>query len=264
MSTINHSSVYFHPFSVCFTSSEGVTVSGVKHNALEDNGNNATLFEYMKEVLPKHHMSPASLERHKKLIESLKIQNLPRCRCYSYPHDKNTQKGNFAEIFLAEYLVYKTGMELPIYRLRYNPNPEQSMKGDDVLLFDLNSDPVRIVVGEAKFRNVPNKKAVSEIIDGLIRSNKCGVPISLTFVAERLYDENRRDLGDKVFNCLILFAQNKLDICYVGFLMGNQNAKKTVNAHTTSELHNLWMISLGIQNPEEIVQRVFEKSESEL
>ncbi|MFQ6963494.1 MAG: Hachiman antiphage defense system protein HamA [Oscillospiraceae bacterium] len=43
------------------------------------------------------------------------------------------------------------------YRLRYNTNPDQSMKGDDVLLFDLDSDPVRIVVGESKFRGTPDE-----------------------------------------------------------------------------------------------------------
>jgi len=51
---------------------------------------------------------------------------------------------------LAEYLSSTTDAQLPIYRLRYNTNPDQSMKGDDVLLFDLDAEPVRIIIGESR------------------------------------------------------------------------------------------------------------------
>ncbi len=34
-------------------------------------------------------------------------------------------------VFLAEYIVAESEASLPVYRLRYNPNVEQSMKGDD-------------------------------------------------------------------------------------------------------------------------------------
>ena len=161
-------------------------------------------------------------------------------------------------------MVSTTNMELPIYRLRYNTNPDQSMKGDDVLLFDLDSDPVRIIVGESKFRGTPDKQSVIDIVDGLVRSHKAGLPISLMFVAERLFQENKPELGRKVQNCAILFATNKLRIDYVGFLMSNQNAKNHVNRHTIDNLHNLLMISLGIQSPETIVKKAFEGLESRL
>lgn len=127
----------------------------------------------MEDALQRHHISPEALQRHMDLIATLKIENLPILRS-PYPQPSTTQKGNFAEVFLAEYLVSTTDMELPIYRLRYNTNPDQSMKGDDVLLFDLDSDPVRIIVGESKFRGIPDKQSVIDIVDGLVRSYKAG------------------------------------------------------------------------------------------
>jgi hypothetical protein len=36
------------------------------------------------------------------------------------------------------------------------------MKGDDVLAFDLDSHPVRVIVGEAKFRATSTKDSVQE------------------------------------------------------------------------------------------------------
>lgn len=137
------------------------------------------------------------------------------------------------------------------------------MKGDDALLFDLDSNPVRIIVGEAKFRGTPSKKAIVDMINGLMRSNKAGLPVSLMFVAERLFDEGRSEMGKKVQNCAVLFATDKLKIDYVGLLMSNLNASNYVNDHTSNELHNLFMISLGFQPPEAIVQQAFTRLESE-
>ncbi len=157
-----------------------------------------------------------------------------------------------------------TEAQLPVYRLRYNPNSDQSIKGDDVLLFDLDSDPVRIIVGEAKFRGIPSKQAITDAIDGLVRSNKVGLPISLMFVADRLFEEVKYDMAEKVQNCAILFATNKLRIDYVGLLMSNRNVGNCVNKYTTNELHNLLMISVGIKSPEKIVQKAFTRLEDEI
>lgn len=252
-----------HVFSVSLQASDVITESGVAHRQLLDMENNDVLVNYFIPVLQEHHISHEALKRHRDLIDSLRITNLPQIRS-PYPQNLTTQKGNFAEIFLAEYLSTTTETQLPIYRLRYNPNPDQSMKGDDVLLFDLDSNPVRIIVGESKFRGTPDKNSVIEIVDGLVRSNKAGVPISLMFVAERLFQENKPELGEKVQECAVLFAMNNLHIDYVGLLMSNHNAKNPVNKYTSDNLHNLLMISLGMQNPEEVVKQAFAGLEGSL
>ncbi|MSS11821.1 MULTISPECIES: Hachiman antiphage defense system protein HamA [Clostridia] len=263
MSIINQHPVGIHPFSVSLSSSDEDTLSGIEHRELLENGHNDVLLEYMLPVLERNHISSDALRRHKDLIDSLKIANAPSIRS-PYPQSLTTQKGNFAEIFLAEYLGETTNLQLPIYRLRYNPNPDQSMKGDDVLIFDLDSDPVRIIVGESKFRGVPDKQSVIDIVDGLVRSNKAGLPVSLMFVAERLFQEGKPEMGIKVQNCALLFATNKLKIDYVGLLMSNNNAKKVVNKHTNDNLKNLMMISLGMKEPEEIVQQAFKRMEESI
>lgn len=252
-----------HPFAVSLHSVDGTTTSGVAHRQLKENGRNDVFLDFMVPALQNHHISPAAIARRKDLIQSLRIANatIPHM---PYPQNPTTQKGNFAEIFLAEYLQETTEANLPVYRLRYNPNIEQSMKGDDVLLFDMDSDPVRIIVGEAKFRRTPSKQAVIEAVDGLVRSNKAGLPISLQFVADRLFEAGNNDIAEKVLNCTILFATNKLRIDYVGLLMSNSNASNSVNKHTTNELHNLLMLSLGMQSPELIVQQAFTRLEAEL
>ncbi|GKU76621.1 Hachiman antiphage defense system protein HamA [Paenibacillus sp. L3-i20] len=260
MTLINDHSTENHPLSISLTSSDENAASDILHRCLIENENYDIFLDYMTRALQDHHISPHALERRKDLIKSLQIVNAPM-PLSPYPKSLTTQKGNFAEVFLAEYLYMTTEVELPVYRLRYNPNVEQSMKGDDVLLFDLDSDPVRIIVGESKFRGTPNKQAVTEIIDGLVRSNKAGLPISLMFVAERLFEAGDSELAEKVQNCAILFATNKLQIDYVGLLMSTHRAKEIINEHASSELRNLLMISLGFQSPEMIVQQAFAQLE---
>lgn len=249
-----------HPLAISLLSTDGTTKSGVAHRQLEENGHNDVFLDFIVPALRNHHISPDALERRKDLIQSLRIANAP-IPSSPYPRNTTTQKGNFAEVFLAEYLRSTTEAQIPVYRLRYNPNVEQSMKGDDVLLFDMDSDPVRIIVGEAKFRGTPSKQVVIDTIDGLVRSNKAGLPVSLMFVADRLFEEGKNDMAKKVQDCAILFATNRLRIDYVGLLMSNRNASNYVNNYTTNELHNLLMISLGIQSPEMIVQQSFVRLE---
>lgn len=252
-----------HPFAVSLLASDEKTMNGTPHRVLIKNDQNNLLLEHMTSALQHHHVSPEALNRHNDLVDSLRIRNLPLPRS-PYPQNQTTQKGNFAEIFLAEYLCCSTNTELPIYRLRYNTNPDQSMKGDDVLLFDLDSDPVRIIVGESKFRGVPNKQAVIDIVDGLMRSHRAGLPISLMFVSNMLYKENKPEMGKKIENCGVLFAIDRLHIDYVGLLMSNHNAKNSVNKHTSTGLHNLLMISLGMIGPEKVVEQSFARLEGRL
>jgi hypothetical protein len=251
------------PLAISLQSNDKFTETGVPHRELIDTNHSDLFHEYMLPLLRLHHIRPDSLEKLRAKIKLSNISNIP-LQLSPYPRNPNTRKCNFAEIFLAEYLKLTTDTKLPVYRLRFNPNKEESMKGDDVLLFDLDSTPVRIIVGEAKFRETPSKEAVIEIVENLVRSNKLFIPLSLIFVANRLFDEGYKELSEKVHNCSFMFSSDQLEIDYVGLLMSNMNANKHINRHTTNELHNLLMISLGMINPEQIIEKSFNQLETEL
>ncbi len=106
-----------------------------------------------------------------------------------------TRRGNFCEVLAAEYAVTKMGFEVPIRRLRYNPNPDQAMKGDDVLGFRFSStnQANEVLVGESKYRKNPSKagEAVEKAYFSVYSPTKI-VPVSLNFVATIL--ELEKDL----------------------------------------------------------------------
>lgn len=246
-----------HPCGVHFSVKDGVTSHKLAHRQLD--GTNLDSKVFAKETaqwIVSHHMSAEAIERDRDRRDALKRQGLadPTKR---FPSNESTRKGNWTEILLAEYIQSAGSLTLPVYRLRYNPNVDQSMKGDDVLAFDLDSEPIRVMVGEAKFRGTPSKKVVEEIVNSLEKSHAGNVPASLQFVADRLFETGKPELGSKVAKCNELFALGKLSLGYVGLLVSNTDAHRHVTTNGQSQLARLVVISIGCGTPEELVSDAF-------
>jgi len=242
------------------------TISDVPHRALsESRSENVELIKLLREMVVRHHVSPEAMGMDKKRREAIKRLGFEREQTgmKRFPTNESTRKGNLAEIFLAEYIVNSTNLDLPIYKLRYNPNIDQSMKGDDVLAFDLDSDPMRIMVGETKFRAISSKAAVVDIISGLLRSQRTDIPVSLQFVADRLFEKGEIDLATKVFQCSIQFALENLDIDYVGLLMSDLRTSEKFHKHTDNSIHRLAVISFSLDSPISIIGPCYEGLEDE-
>ncbi len=157
-------------FAECLNATDGITDGGAAHRTLKEiGGKRKKLVLEAREMLIRHHVSDEAKERDKKRVDAMTKLGFKKeaLKLKRFPTSDTTQKGNFAEIILAEDVLAATDSTLPIYRLRYNPNVDQSMKGDDVLAFDLDDDPVRLIVGEAKFRKRSSGQVVSEIMESL-------------------------------------------------------------------------------------------------
>jgi HamA len=242
-----------HPCGIHISATDQKTAYDVPHRVLQDEHLQPAEFTAaMSQWIVNHHLSPEAIERDQIRREALTRQGLvdPVQR---FPTNLSTQKGNWAEILLAEYVSASCAVNVPVYRLRYNPNVDQSMKGDDVLAFDLNSNPVRVLVGEAKFRSTPSKAVVEELIDALVRSHSGNIPASLQFVADRLFDSGDDELGAKVMACNGLIAQGRLQLDYVGLLVSTRNAHRHMERNAKSNVRRLAVISFGLSAPEEIV-----------
>lgn len=242
-----------HPCGVHFVATDQKTAHTVPHRLLQDSPLQSAGFNAaMTQWIVAHHVAPEAVERDRIRREALARQGLsdPGKR---FPANPSTQKGNWAEILLAEYITASCSAQLPVYRLRYNPNVDQSMKGDDVLAFDLDANPVRVILGEAKFRSAPSKAVVEELVGALVKSHSGNVPASLQFVADVLFESGNNELGQKVAACNALFAQGRLRLDYVGLLVSNSDAHSHVQRNAKSDLRRLAVLSLGLTDPAGIV-----------
>jgi len=174
------------------------------------------------------------------------------------PTADKTQKGNGAEIILAEYLMRSSGLSLLIYKLHYNPNIEQSMKGDDVLLFKKANIQEKIIVGESKFQKTPNKSVVEKITT--VMGGNTVLPLSLGFIVDRLRDKGEKYLAKEVADLQANLHSGKTDIVNVGFVMSNHNTHNHVANNGNTSNPNLTFLSLAIDKPDEFIQACFVKA----
>ncbi len=232
-----------------------------KHRKLTDNGiDRDVLIEQLSNWIIKHHTAPIQIKRFKAKKAILKKHNFQQYVKDRMPFpikaDK-TKKGNLGEIILAEYLTSTSGLELLIYKLRFNPNVEQSMKGDDILLFDKLDIKNKIIMGEAKFRTTKNKQALDDIVSSL---SKINLPISLTFVSNRLSEIGEDDLADEVDDLISEVHSKKLPVTYVGFYHSEATVSTTIEKNLNSTNGNLVVVSYGEDNPMDLINQSFDKA----
>jgi hypothetical protein len=252
-----------NPLGVRFNHADGHSAHGVPTRALSESDSDLDQFvREMRNWIRDHHARPEDLARNAARREALARQGF-RLENSRFPSHTNTQKGNWTEIFLCEYVKSSCQAGIPVYRLRYNPNIEQSMKGDDVLAFDLNADPVRIIVGEAKFRASSSKAAVEEIVEALERSHRGGLPASLQFVADRLFQEGNEELGRRIEECADLFVRDRLRIDHLGLLASNHLVQTHVASHAQSSAPRLAVMSLHLSDGSDLVEACFNSLENE-
>jgi len=179
-----------------------------------------------------------------------------------FPKLEVTKSGNATEIILTRYLQTTSGLSLLAYKLSYNTNIDQSMKGDDCLLFNKMDLSSKIIVGEAKFRSTPSKKVVMDMIKNLEGNKK--LPISLPFIAQHFSSNGDEEMAGKIDDLLYEVSKGQIPIVNVGLLLGVKGANKSsdtslaVEANLTTKNSNLVIISLGTDNPKQILDDAFD------
>jgi hypothetical protein len=224
---------------------------------------NSTLIEWFARLLIKHHYSDFALNRLRAKFNELgfpKYADQQR----RLPRADKTQKGNGAEILLAEYIQSSLNIELiGVKRLRYNSNVDQSMKGDDNLIASITNENgqerVRLYLGEAKFRTTPTKTVIDEIIKSLAKEKK---PISYSYLIEELAkNPETLVLANKLDDFLIDEIKGNDDLIYTGLLISNEDTFTKVEDNLRSDNPSFIFISVAIDSPGSLIEKGFEKAE---
>lgn len=219
--------------------------------------------EKISEWIIKHHVSDKKINRLKKRKEQiLKKYGYDKHLQNVLPVAVKTMRGNGAEIILSEYLQETSQFETLVYRLRFNSNVNQSMKGDDVLLFNKENLQEKVLLGESKFRKTPSKDVVEEITKDF--GTQIKLPLSILFVAERMSDFGEDELAAELEDLNIDIERGAVPVINVGFLLSNQNTAINVERNLFSKNPNFLFVSLGIEQPDEFLARCFEKANEKL
>lgn len=219
------------------------------------------LIEWMARKLIEHHYTDFRLKQLKKKYGSLGYTK------YAEQHKKlpsvdKVKKGNATEVILTDYIQTTLDKELiKVFKLKYNPNVDQAIKGDDTLMIDLfeekGVEKIRMYLGEAKFRKSPSKQVIEDITNSL---SKDTLPLSYTFLVEETAKSDEH-LAEKLDEYIVQDIKNKGDLIYTGLLLSNYKTSENVEKHLNSDNENLVFISIGIDNPEKFINSAFLKAE---
>lgn len=257
-----------HIFGLWWSSMDLPSTDRKKHRQLtEDPAFRDAAINQLAQWIVKYHVTDFNLGLLKRQKAILNKHDLGQYvdRLHLLPKADKTQKGNLGEIVLIEYLKVSRGFTPYVHKLHYNPNTEQSMKGDDVLMFDPTDINAEVIYGECKFRGTPTAKVVGEIVGNLEGLKK--LPISLNFVANRMNEMGEKALAEQIVDLQLKIYNGEVPVTNVGFLISKSS--KSAGCGTSSVVENnldtsnprLVMISLGVENPTEIVTKAFQKAE---
>ncbi|MCO6490852.1 MAG: DUF1837 domain-containing protein [Phaeodactylibacter sp.] len=222
--------------------------------------------EWLSDQIVKHHVSENRLEAFKKKYEKLGKLGFKEYveKKKLLPNADKVKKGNATEVLLTEYI--KSSIRKPnllhIYKFRYNPNVDQSIKGDDALLFDTDDEENIIVfLGEAKYRGRPDKDVVEDISKNL---SKDKVPLSINYVCEKLWDEGKDDLAQLIEDLDIEMIKKGDQLICVGMFLSAENTERIVERNLESDNENMVFVSIGLPNPAELIKEAFNKANEKL
>jgi hypothetical protein len=221
------------------------------------------LIEWLARHLIHHHYTEQRLSKLKEIYGQLGFPQYAE-QHRKLPRFENTQKGNAAEILLIEYINSSLNKNLiKVLKLRYNPNVDQSMKGDDVLMIDLTNqngqDQVKMYLGETKFRATPTKAVIDEILESLNKDKK---PLSYSYLMDELgKNPETSELYERLDKIIIDEIKGRGNLICAGLLLSNTNTFDMVEKHLNSDNPLFVFISIGIENPETLILKAFEKAE---
>ncbi|MDR2948284.1 MAG: DUF1837 domain-containing protein [Prevotella sp.] len=218
------------------------------------------LIEWMARKIINHHYAQFRINRLKEKYGSLGYAKYA-AQHRKLPIEDKVKKGNATEILLTDYIQTTQGKEfIKVFKLRYNPNVDQAIKGDDTLMIDLfeenGNEKVKIYLGESKFRQIPSKTVIEDITNSL---SKDTLPLSYTFLVEEIAKTNEL-LARKLDDYIVQDVKDRGDLIYAGLLLSNTNTSRTVERHLNSDNSNLVFISVGIDDPEGFIESVFERA----
>ena len=258
-----------HIYGVWLQSTDLPASVGKKHRMLVENYDQRNgAIEKLAQWIVDYHIhkhSKRNIDEQKKILDKHQLGDYID-KLKLLPTADRTKKGNLGEIILIEYLKSSRGFLPYVHRLQYNTNTNQSMKGDDVLMFNPTALFSEVLYGECKFRKTPTKKVVEDIVSNLEGAKR--LPISMGFVANVLEDRGEQALADAITELQLKVENGLVPVSNVGFLIStksdrvpSKDTKQQVEKYLKTSNTRLVMISLGVENPIQIVDEAFAKAD---
>lgn len=177
------------------------------------------------------------------------------------PTTPSIKSGDLGEILCTAYVAEATPFNLGIKRLRWKDHRNMSMRGDDVLAFNLGPKGALMVLkAEVKSRVSMTTNVIDEAREGLSGYSELPSPHSLSFVSDRLDEAGiegalRDALDDTQLNGGLKAPQ----VTHMLFTFSQSNPSKLLKTNLTSYIGAVpqQYVALQVETHQAFIKAVF-------
>lgn len=177
------------------------------------------------------------------------------------PTQKSIRSGDLGEILCNAYVHEATPFSLGIKRLRWKDHRNMSMRGEDVLAFNLGpkNSSLKILKAEVKSRAGMATAVINEARAALSANNELPSPHALAFVADRSHQTGDTILGDALDKAQLKDGIRPSQVSHMLFTFSGNNPvkllKTNLQAYTGSVPQHY--VGLHVQGHQDFIKAVF-------
>ena len=183
------------------------------------------------------------------------------------PDLHTTRMAHLAEVMGVEYgrLICGFNTNL-VYPRRFNPNPDQAMKGADIIGISCTASNTALLLGEAKCYREFKRSSVEESYGHLVSMYKQDVRKQLAFWREvlSLQSQDSNSIAGASVACLdrLYYSQSEVDHSFLALIINEDSPPNPFRAFdqlaTVNPLPGFLAVHIQIPNLADILPAVFE------
>ena len=179
------------------------------------------------------------------------------------PISKSIQSGDLGEVIAINYIEEVTIWDQTVKRLRWKDHRNMAMRGDDMIAVGIDDqNKTQILKGESKSSVKLQTSIVTTARRALNSHDGRPSPHALAFVSDRLYEEGRYDIADRIN---LAQQKNGLNINQVSHMLFTFTGNNSEN-FLTADLNNYtgtidqFSVGLRVKNHQAFIKTVYEKA----
>lgn len=215
--------------------------------------------EAVAAIVPTHYVSG---ERYAHILDRLgKLEAAAYLRT-KLPESKKVRSGDLCEIIAISYIEEQTIWDQTAMKLRWKDHREMAMRGDDLLAVGVDhSNKTQFLKGEAKSRASLSTAPITAARIALNRDDGRPTPHALAFLADRLYEEGREEIADRIDRAQYAEGINIDQISHMVFTFSGNDPSTFLEADLNSYAGDVDQFSVGLRivTHQAFIKGVFDK-----
>lgn len=215
------------------------------------------------EVVPDHYIMPGRLAQ---LLTRLKRDEVAAYVAEKLPTTMQIKSGDLGEILCTTFVHECTPFKLGIKRLRWKDHRNMSMRGDDVLAFDLGAGAAGLKVLKAESKSGVKMQAgtVARAREALSAFGELPSPHAMSFVADRLERPEDKPLRDALDDAQLKRNLKPAQVTHMLFTFSGNDATTLLTnnlaGYTGGSVQHY--VGLRVEDHQSFINSVFEAVEA--